>query len=60
MFDYTSSQIAEDIDCASSVAGLVAAARDFYARGWALGASGNFSAHVSDDPFPAGDYKERC
>src|SRR5713226_1977357 len=30
---------------------LVELGRSFYARGWALGTSGNFSAVVSQDPF---------
>src|SRR5207245_3893136 len=30
---------------------LAALGRSFYARGWALGTSGNFSAVVSRDPF---------
>src|SRR5438445_1053449 len=29
---------------------LVAISRSFYARGWALGTSGNFSAVLSEDP----------
>jgi methylthioribulose-1-phosphate dehydratase len=33
-----------------TASGLVAISRSFYARGWALGTSGNFSAVLSRDP----------
>jgi len=33
-----------------TAAGLVAISRSFYARGWALGTSGNFSAVLSQEP----------
>ena len=38
-------QTFRDIAC-----GLVAISRSFYARGWALGTSGNFSAVLSREP----------
>jgi methylthioribulose-1-phosphate dehydratase len=50
MFRYVMSEIAEKVDCAAATAGIVAAGRDFYRRGWVLGTSGNFSAVLEVDP----------
>ena len=47
-------QTFRDIAC-----GLVAISRSFYARGWALGTSGNFTAVLSREPSGAGCWKAK-
>ena len=41
---------AQNEDFRDTASGLVAISRSFYARGWALGTSGNFSAVLSREP----------